>query len=172
MNIIESENCLFCRNVVETIEHVYLTCPNSTKLWHDTIVWVRNIYDQHFMISDQESFFGSIQKNQIANLIISSVKDVIYQKRKEGKEMLIVDVKRCLLKNLNVVKAREILSGSLEVFENKWNSFIQDWVSSGRNLFLPGQRKKHGFFRIFPLSSGRNGRMGSMIRIEKAMGYE
>ena len=48
----------------------------------------------------------------------------------------------------------------------------QGWVSSGRNLFLPGQRKKHGFFRIFPLSSGRNGRMGSMIRIEKAMGYE
>ena len=43
----------------------------------------------------------------------------------------------------------------------------QGWVSSGRNLFLPGQRKKHGFFRIFPLSSGRNGRMGSMIRIEK-----
>ena len=38
--------------------------------------------------------------------------------------------------------------------------------------FLPGQRKKHGFFRIFPLSSGRKGRMGSMIRIEKAMGYE
>ena len=31
--------------------------------------------------------------------------------------------------------------------------------------FLPGQR-------IFPLSSRRNGRMGSMIRIKKTMGYE
>ena len=46
----------------------------------------------------------------------------------------------------------------------------QGWVSSGRNLVLPGQRKKHGFFRIFPLSSGRNGRMGSMIRIQKDYG--
>ena len=50
--------------------------------------------------------------------------------------------------------------------------YVQGWVSSGRNLFLPGQWKKHGFFHIFPLSSGRNGRMGSMIKIEKAMGYE
>ena len=31
--------------------------------------------------------------------------------------------------------------------------------------FLPGQWKEHGFFRIFPLSSGRNGRMGSMITL-------
>ena len=63
-------------------------------------------------------------------------------------------------------------AGTRFVFGIAHNFQVQGWVSSGRNLFLPGQRKKHGFFRIFPLSSGRNGRMGSMIRIEKAMGYE
>ena len=129
MNIVDSENCLYCKNELETIEHVYMLCPNSAKLWHDTISWVRNIYDQHFMISDQEKIFGCVQKNQITNLIITSVKDVIYQKGKEGKEMLTVDVKPSFLKNLNVIKAREILSDSLEVFENKWNSFITDFRS-------------------------------------------
>ena len=35
----------------------------------------------------------------------------------------------------------------------------QGWVSSGRNLFLPGRRKKPTFFHIFTVSSGRNGRI-------------
>ena len=72
----------------------------------------------------------------------------------------------CLSKN-----TAWLLAASLDEYKNGYIA-KQGWVSSGRNLFLPGQRKKHRFFRIFPLSSGRNGRMGSMIRIEKAMGYE
>ena len=59
-------------------------------------------------------------------MIIVSVKDVIYQKRKEGKEMVITDVKQCLQKNLRVQKAKEILTDTLETFEEKWNSFITD----------------------------------------------
>ena len=50
------------------------------------------------MISDHET-----------PLLITSVKDVIYQKRRQGKEMIIADIKRCLLKNLSILKSREIL---------------------------------------------------------------
>ena len=126
MNIIDSEKCLFCKDEVETIEHAYLYCANSSKLWLDTITWVRNIYSHHFIISEQEKNFGSHQKDKVTDMIIMSVKDVIYQKRKEGKEMVITDVKQCLQKNLRVQKAKEILTDTLETFEEKWNSFITD----------------------------------------------
>ena len=126
MNIIDSEKCLFCKDEVETIEHEYLYCVNSSKLWQDTITWVRNIHNHHFMISEQEKIFGSHQKDNVTDMIIISVKDVIYQKRKEGKEMVITDVKQCLQKNLRVQKAKEILSDTLGSFEEKWNSFITD----------------------------------------------
>ena len=126
MNIIDSEKCLFCKDEVETIEHAYLYCVNSSKLWHDTITWVRNIHNHHFIISEQEKNFGSHQKNKVTDMIIISVKDVIYQKRKEGKEMVITDVKQCLQKNLRVQKSKEILSDTLGTFEENWNSFITD----------------------------------------------
>ena len=38
--------------------------------------------------------FGCSTDNQVTYLIITSVKDTIYQKKK-GKEMMISDVKRC-----------------------------------------------------------------------------
>ena len=126
MKIVESENCLFRKDQTETIEHIYLQCPNSIKLWTETITWVRSIYDRHFIISDQEFFFGTSEKFQVTNLIIISVKDVIYQKRKEGKTMSSIDVKRCLLKNLSVIKSKDIMQDDLENFEMKWEPFIVD----------------------------------------------
>ena len=61
------------------------------------------------MISNHGKIYGCSTNNQITHLLITSVKDVIYQKRKQGKEMAIADVKRCLLNNLSILKAREIL---------------------------------------------------------------
>ena len=40
--------------------------------------------------------------------------------------MAIADVKRCLLKNLSILKAREILSNTTDLFEVNWNIFITD----------------------------------------------
>ena len=126
MKIVESENCLFCKDQTETIEHIYLQCPNSINLWNETITWVRNIYDRHFIISDQEKIFGTAENIQVTNLLIISVKDVIYQKRKEGKRMSIFDVKRCLLKNFSIIKLKDIIQDDLEHFEVKWEPFIID----------------------------------------------
>ena len=58
------------------------------------------------MISDHEKIFGGIFSDQVLNILIMSVKDVIYQKRKVGKEMTIFDVKKCLQKNLSILKSK------------------------------------------------------------------
>ena len=96
MNLSETENCLYCNEGPKTIEHIYLQCRNSIKFWNDTISWVRRIFDQQFIISDHEKIFGDISNDHVLNIIIMSVKDVIYQKRKVGKEMTLSDVKKCL----------------------------------------------------------------------------
>ena len=104
MELSETENCIFCKEGPETIEHIYLLCRNSIKIWNDTVLWVRAIYDPQFMISDHEKIFGGISNNEVIHVIIMSVKDVIYRKRKIGKEMTLSDVKKCLQKNLSVFK--------------------------------------------------------------------
>ena len=126
MNLSDTENCLYCNEGPETIEHIYLHCRNSIKIWFDTVSWVRRIYDPQFTISDHEKIFGGITNNQVLNVLILSVKDVIYQKRKVGKEMTLSEVKKCLLKNLSILKSKEIVSPGTDEFLNRWNPFIQD----------------------------------------------
>ena len=84
--------------------YIYISCNNTVRIWNETISWERNVYDPHFIISDQENFSGCTSKDQICQILIISVKDVIYQKRKSGTRMVITDVKRSLLKNLNILK--------------------------------------------------------------------
>ena len=126
MGIIEDENCLFCKDHVETIEHIYLSCVNTIRIWNDVLTWVRRIYDPHFMISDHEKIFGCSSKDHICQLIIISVEDVIYQKRKSGKKMIITDVKRSLLKNLNILNSKNMVQNNQQHFLNLWEIFIED----------------------------------------------
>ena len=124
MNLTDSDKCLYCKEYTETIEHIYLECTNSISIWNSLITWVRSIYDNHFIISDYENLFGGPTNKSITNMIAISVKDVIYQKRKSGGEMMITGVKRCLLKNLNILKSKEVLLDNLLTFENKWNILL------------------------------------------------
>ena len=132
MNITDFDHCLYCKESPETIEHIYLECTNSKTLWQETIKWVRSIYDNHFIISDSEKIFGGTKNSLITNTIITSVKDVIYFKRKTGTKMHITDVKRCLLKNLSTLKTKELAVGNLLGFENRWDSFITDLKNDNR----------------------------------------
>ena len=123
MNITDNPNCLFC-NAKETIEHIYLECPNVIRLWQDTENWVKSLNYPHFKISDTEKFFGEKYNYQLKQLIITSIKDVIYQKRKQGNTMLLFDVKRRIVKNLHILKTQELLKNSRSNFDNDWRVLI------------------------------------------------
>ena len=123
MEIIESPNCLFC-NQIETIEHIYLECPNAIDIWQKTENWVKSLHYPHFKISEIEKIFGEKYNNLMKQLIITSVKDVIYCKRKTGDIMQLSDVKRMLCKNLHILKTQNLLKNSEIVFEDEWRVFI------------------------------------------------
>ena len=84
------------------------------------------------MISDIEKMVGSTVNNHIVNLITISVKDVIYQKRKTGNIMNVTDVKMCLLKNVCILKSKELSNKIVSNFENKWSDFIRDLKTDER----------------------------------------
>ena len=53
------------------------------------------------------------KNSPVTNVLITSVKDVIYHKRKTGSKMCITDVKRCLLKNLSILKTKELIANNM-----------------------------------------------------------
>ena len=85
--ISETSNCLYSHNT-ETIEHVYIECINARHLWHLCYI--------AFKISDTEKLFGEEHNDYIKHNIVISTKDVIYQKRKNGEQMCLSDVKRSI----------------------------------------------------------------------------
>ena len=76
----------------ELIEQaLYIEYENVKGLRKATEDWVRLFYDSHFEISDIEKNFGDKDNNQVKQLIILSVRDVIYCKRKTGRKMTLGD---------------------------------------------------------------------------------
>ena len=124
MGISETPNCLFC-NETETIEHIYLKCPNVIQLWHQTEDWAKTFNIPHFKISKYEKIFGEKFNDHIKHVIVISVKDVIYQKRKKGDRMTLTDVKRCIQKNLHINQTQRAMKNDTSSFEKDWKPFIE-----------------------------------------------
>ena len=94
MGISETPNCLFCKTETVTIEHICIGYDDVKNLWKATEEWVRMIHDANFKISDIAKIFGENNNSPVKQLIISSVKGVIYSKRKTGKRMTQSDLKK------------------------------------------------------------------------------
>ena len=73
MGISTTPNCLFCDDP-ETIEHVYVECPNAVSLWHDTENWVKGLNYPHFKISENENIFGEKHNDHLKHIIIIIVR--------------------------------------------------------------------------------------------------
>ena len=59
-----------------------MECPNAIHLWKETENWAKSLHYSHFKISDTEKKFDEKYNYHSKHIIIISIKDVIYQKRK------------------------------------------------------------------------------------------
>ena len=115
--------CLYC-NSTETIEHVHIECANARQLGRDTENWVRILQYPHFKISNTEKIFGEKYYDHFKHIIVISIKDVIYQKRKNGDQMSLSDVKRAVLKNVHIIRTQELMRNDRSTFDEKWKVLI------------------------------------------------
>ena len=73
MKITNSDLCHSCKET-ETIEHAYLNCTNTVRLWVNSIAWVRDIHDPHFAIALKRSLAVHLTtKLQICSLSVSEM---------------------------------------------------------------------------------------------------
>ena len=95
MNILSTNECLYCKNQIDSAVHALLESPVIAKLWRQVELWLRANLEQIINISDKEKVFGITEKNQYIFLINSFIiitKLTIYQRRPEDLKINIYDV--------------------------------------------------------------------------------
>ena len=84
MKIFDGNECLYCKNKIDTTTHALIECPYTALLWREVELWFRGNVDTHFKISDKEKIFGYQEKDPdafIINLVVINTKVVIYKRR-------------------------------------------------------------------------------------------
>ena len=64
--------------------------------------------------------------NQLKHLVITSIKDIIYFKRKTGDNMYLSDVKRLIVKNLHILKTPKMSKNEGSGFYDEWKTLIDN----------------------------------------------
>ena len=101
MKNLNTNECVYCKNQIETTVHALLECPETTNLWRQVELWLREHVEQSIKISDKEKILGTTEKNQYTfqiSMFILITKLIVYQKRPDGLKCIIYDVLR-LVKN-------------------------------------------------------------------------
>ena len=64
MRILNTNECVYCKNQIDTVIHALLECPETTNLWRQVELRLREQVEQSIKISDKEKIFGTTEKNQ------------------------------------------------------------------------------------------------------------
>ena len=107
INVINSQLCNFCKEEIETIEHVLWNCENVQNLLEEIDIWfVSNGISISF--TKKKNLFGDVShvyKGEISNLIFLCLKQYIYNTRYFQKVLSIHAVKKILKDLYNLEKS-------------------------------------------------------------------
>ena len=103
MNITQNNLCTFCNNSVETLEHLFLTCPIIEQLWFEIEKFIAEKTKNQLLMSNQDKIFGKGNENNLINHVILLTKKHIYYCRNHNLRPTLKD----LLSYINTVKEIE-----------------------------------------------------------------
>ena len=75
--------CGMCNMAEDTIEHMFLKCIHSRKLWSDVRDWIIQLGMIDYNLSDMRKILGDMENALAINCIILVTKKVIYNSMKK-----------------------------------------------------------------------------------------
>ena len=141
MKIFNTNECLYCKNQIDTTIHALIECPETANLWRQAELWLREHIDRHIKISNKEKIFGIPVKNNISfqiNIFIISTKLLIYQRRPEGQKCKIPDILRIIKNEMLASEYENELKQNMVQFDTKWGVYkhIIRWLHLCIFVFL------------------------------------
>ena len=132
--IIPSRYCTFCKQEPETVEHLFVSCPEVRRLWSDLIQYLNGKYNINLkQPGAREIILNKLTehpKNHVVNFICLITKQFIYRQRC-CKEQIHINAVVCAVNKVeNIEKYIASKNGKLKMHMRKW----QKNVSSNNNV--------------------------------------
>ena len=121
--ITDNDNCYFCDNDIETIEHLFYFCPIVKAFWDKLAEKMKPYLDITSHLEPHKVLLGclDIENRRCINHLFNIVKKYIYSTKCNEKRL-------CLEYLLRIIKQYYIIENNLvhmcnksvEIFKNKW----------------------------------------------------
>ena len=119
--ISEDDNCSFCNNEAETIEHLFFYCPKINDLWGKYIKWVQSVNYNKIELDIKLILLGPKKIDPLLFTIITIVKQIIYKKRHKNKAPTLAQI-QCILKyHMNIERYIAMCNNRIPHFLGKWS---------------------------------------------------
>ena len=120
MGISDTNNCPYCQEPDETIEHAFLTCETVKIFWNEVEQWLLRNIGVNIKISNIEKIMGTSSTDDIIDKTILATKRVIYRNRQEGKPYSIIEVKARLRTQMLMEEYHAMIEGSEVKYLKTW----------------------------------------------------
>ena len=119
----QDDKCTFCKNVPESIEHLFWDCSLVKKFWKNVSEKFKLYFNLNNYLNKKNVLLGVTQggHKELANLIINSCKRYIY-KTKFISVYLNVETVFCSIKSIFNIEQNIVLKRGFNMskFEKKW----------------------------------------------------
>ena len=125
MGLSETNNCPYCGQTEETVEHAFIQCATVRNFWNEVERWLRQVIDGSIKISDIEKIMGTGYLENITDKTIIATKKVIYRNRQSGKTYRLAEVKSCLRNQMVLEEYHANIEGTEQLFLHTWENIYQ-----------------------------------------------
>ena len=122
-NIVQSANCTFCCEEVETAVHLLVECPIVQYLWRNVFIYIKEC----FSIEVSEPSTTAIILNDVhkghpkaVNMLVLITKQFIYSQKCMGQQLAFPVLKALFKRVENIERYIAIKNGKVNLYEYKW----------------------------------------------------
>lgn len=126
INVISYDVCGFCKENVETIEHVFMTCSEILPIWNNLSMYIYRKTSNRVGFNVNNVLFGELPfsgYNKVVNFIILYSKQFIFNCSKQNKKPDITGLLHHLLFKYKVEKYIAIKSCEITKFYKLWENW-------------------------------------------------
>ena len=121
MGLVQSNLCSMCKTELDSIEHMFLSCPHSMELWEKVTDWIRELGMPNYVLTASRMIIGDLENALAINTIILHTKKVIYNAKKKEQIPHIVNVKHEVKNFYYQEKYRQYINGKNKLFDKQYN---------------------------------------------------